>query len=226
MPVYSRQWSGMRPCTILRANATGGKVVVQPRISHTPESDELTMSATVSIRVATTADEPTLRALIPRSAHALSAGFYSDAERDAAITYVFGVDSQLIVDGTYLIAEQSGEVCGCGGWSKRRTLFGGDQHKDIDDPLLDPRTDAARIRAFFVAPEFARQGVGGLLMRACARAAFDAGFRALELMATLPGVPLYTHYGFVAQEEVFERAPNGVKIPFVRMHRQLETAEL
>lgn len=184
------------------------------------------MSATVSIRVAAAADEPTLRALIPRSAHALSAGFYSDAERDAAIEYVFGVDSQLIADGTYLVAERAGEICGCGGWSKRRTLFGGDQHKDVDDPLLDPRIDAARIRAFFVAPEFARQGVGGLLMRACARGAYSAGFRALELMATLPGVPLYAHYGFVAQEDVVEVAPNGVKIPFVRMRRRLDSAEL
>ncbi len=181
------------------------------------------MSSAVTIRVASVADEPTLRALIPRSAHALSTGFYSDAERDAAIQYVFGVDSQLIADGTYLVAERFNEIVGCGGWSKRRTLFGGDQHKDMDDALLDPRVDAARIRAFFVAPEFARQGIGGLLMRACARAAFEAGFRELELMATLPGVPLYTAYGFAVYENVIEVAPNGVHIPFVRMHRRLET---
>lgn len=177
----------------------------------------------VTIRIATVADEPPLRVLIPRSAHALSRGFYSDAERDAAIQYVFGVDSQLIRDGTYLVAERDGEIVGCGGWSKRRTLFGGDQHKDVDDPLLDPKVDAARIRAFFVAPEFARQGVGGLLMRACACAAFEADFRALELMATLPGVPLYAAYGFSAQENVVEVAPNGVRIPFVRMHRRLDS---
>ena len=183
-------------------------------------------SSAVTIRVATVADEPALRALIPRSAHALSTGFYSDAERDAAIQYVFGVDSQLIMDRTYLVAERDGAIVGCGGWSKRRTLFGGDQHKDIDDPLLNPSVDAARIRAFFVAPEFARQGIGGLLMRACAHAAFDAGFRALELIATLPGVPLYGAYGFSVHENVIEVAPNGVNIPFVRMHRRLDTAEI
>jgi len=184
------------------------------------------MSTAVTIRVATVADEPVLRALIPRSAHALSAGFYSAAERDAAIQYVFGVDSQLIADGTYLVAERGSEILGCGGWSKRRTLFGGDQRKDADDPLLNPGVDAARIRAFFVAPECARQGIGGLLMRACARAAFEADFRALELMATLPGVPLYAAYGFLAQENVVEVAPNGVHIPFVRMYRRLDAAEI
>ncbi len=183
-------------------------------------------SASVRIRVATTADEPALRALIPRSAHALSAGFYSDDERDAAITYVFGVDSQIIRDGTYFVAERDGVLCGCGGWSQRRTLYGGDQHKTIEDPLLDPAHDAARIRAFFVAPEYARQGIGGLLMRACAAAAHDAGFRALELMATLPGVPLYEAYGFVAVEQVAELAPNRVRIRFVRMSRGLVGREI
>lgn len=182
--------------------------------------------ASVRIRTALPEDEPLLRLLIPRSAHALSAGYYSDAERDAAIRYVFGVDSQLIRDGTYLVADSADGIRGCGGWSKRRTLFGGDQHKAQEDPLLDPATDAARIRAFFVAPEFARQGIGGLLMRACAAAAFDAGFRQLELMATLPGVPLYEAYGFVALENVVEVAPNGVRIPFVRMHRRLEGRNL
>ncbi len=180
----------------------------------------------ILIRVAASGDEPALRTLIPRSAHALSAGYYSDAERDAAITYVFGVDTTLIRDGTYLVADSADGIRGCGGWSKRRTLFGGDQHKATEDLLLDPVTDAARIRAFFVAPEFARQGIGGMLMHACASAAFDAGFRQLELMATLPGVPLYQAYGFSALESVVEVAPNGVRIPFVRMHRRLDAREL
>ena len=191
-----------------------------------------------TLRLANSTDIPALRALIRASAHALSAGFYSPAERDAAIEYVFGVDTTLIVDGTYFVVESIAvdatnsdsssrtELCGCGGWSKRRTLFGGDQHKAASDPLLDPRTDAARIRAFFVAPAFARQGIGGRLMQACAHAAFTAGFRQLELMATLPGVPLYTAYGFTAQEDVIEHAPNGVHIPFVRMHRTLLSPSL
>ncbi len=186
----------------------------------------MSTSGAVQIRAATTSDEPALRELIPRSARALSAGFYSDDERDAAITYVFGVDSQLIRDGTYLVAVRDGVVCGCGGWSRRRSLYGGDQHRTAEDPLLDPAEDAARIRAFFVAPEFARQGIGGLLMRACATAAYDAGFRQLELMATLSGVPLYRAFGFEVLENVAEAAPNGVRIPFVRMHRGLEEREL
>lgn len=196
----------------------------------------------VALRHATPADIQALRALIRESAHALSDGFYSPAERDAAIQFVFGVDTTLIADGTYFVAESvtaseasrdtlagiAGDsvIVGCGGWSKRRTLFGGDQHKDASDPLLDPRTDAARIRAFFVAPHFARQGIGGRLMHACAEAAFSAGFRQLELMATLPGVPLYVAYGFTAQEDVMELAPNGVRIPFVRMHRALPSPTL
>lgn len=189
----------------------------------------------VALRLATPADIPALRALIRASAHELSAGFYSHAERDAAIEYIFGVDTTLIADGTYFVAESVARstddesisvLCGCGGWSNRRTLFGGDQHKAASDPLLDPRTHAARIRAFFVAPTFARQGIGGRLMQACAEAAFSAGFRQLELMATLPGVPLYVAYGFTAQEDVMELAPNGVHIPFVRMHRALTSPSL
>ncbi len=179
------------------------------------------MTVPTSVRLATPADEPLLRVLIPRSARALSAGFYSETEAEAAITYVFGVDSMLIADGTYFVAAGGEEIRGCGGWSKRRTLYGGNQHKDAVDPLLDPAVDAARIRAFFVAPECARQGIGALLMQACATAAFDAGYRRLELMATLPGVPLYSAFGFAPLVEVVETAPNGVRIPFVRMGRAL-----
>jgi GNAT superfamily N-acetyltransferase len=164
--------------------------------------------------------------LIPRSARGLSAGFYSTTETEAAIRYVFGVDAQLIRDGTYLIAEGDGDLRGCGGWSRRRTLYGGDQHKKSEDPLLDPTTSAARIRAFFVAPEFARQGIGRLLLQECARAAYAAGFRRMELMATLPGVPLYAAFGFMAREETVEMLPNGVAIRFVRMERALEAPTL
>ncbi len=179
------------------------------------------MSTPLTIRAATAADLDALGELIPRSARALSAGFYSAAQTESAIRFVFGVDTQLVADGTYLVAESAGAIAGCGGWSRRRTLYGGDQHKHTADPLLDPSTDAARIRAFFVAPEFARRGVGGALMRACAAAAEAAGFRRLELMATLPGVPLYEAYGFRAIEEVSERLPDGVALPFVRMGRAL-----
>ena len=191
-----------------------------------------------TLRLANSTDIPALRALIRASAHTLSAGFYSPAERDAAIEYVFGVDTTLIVDGTYFVVESNAidvtnsdsssrtELCGCGGWSKRRSLFGGDQHKAASDPLLDPRTDAARIRAFFVHPQFARRGIGGQLLQACASAAFAAGYRTLELMATLPGVPLYSSYGFTVLEDVVEHTPGGVTVPFVRMHRPLASPTL
>ena len=177
--------------------------------------------ADVRTRLATNADLPTLHTLIPESVRALSTSFYSEAVIESAIRYIFGVDTTLIADGTYFVAESESVICGCGGWSKRRTLFGGDRHKSVDDPLLDPHTDAARIRAFFVAPAFARRGIGALLMQTCATAAFNAGFRQLELMATLPGVPLYLACGFRATEHVEHLLPNGVRIPFVRMHRTL-----
>ena len=182
------------------------------------------MSSSAIIRLAVADDEAALRALIPRSARALSAGFYSEEQIEAAVEHIFGVDSMLIRDGTYMVAALGDRMCGCGGWSRRRTLFGGDQHKSDEDPLLDPTVDAARIRAFFVAPECARQGVGRLLMRACANAAYASGFRQLELMATLPGVPLYESFGFTAVENVDEATPSGVRIPFIRMHRALDAA--
>jgi GNAT superfamily N-acetyltransferase len=182
--------------------------------------------ASINIRPAGPSDVPALQELIPRSARALSAGFYTEPQAEAAIRYIFGVDSALIRDGTYFVAESGAGIHGCGGWSRRRTLYGGDQHKDTEDPLLDPATDAARIRAFFVAPEFARRGIGGQLMQACASAAYAAGFRQLELMATLPGVPLYAAFGFEPREDVIEQLPNGVAVPFVRMHRLLNDPSL
>jgi GNAT superfamily N-acetyltransferase len=175
-----------------------------------------------TIRLATTADEPALRAMIPRSARALSHGYYTAAQAEAAITHIFGLDTTLLSDGTYFVVESpEGALAGCGGWSRRRTLYGGNQHKAAEDPLLDPATDAARIRAFFVSPEHARRGVGALLLTECVRAAGAAGFQRLELMATLPGVPLYEASGFRAMEAVTETVPGPVDIPFVRMERLL-----
>jgi GNAT superfamily N-acetyltransferase len=113
-------------------------------------------------------------------------------------------------------------VVGCGGWSRRRTLYGGDQMKSGADPLLDPRTEAARIRAFFVHPDWARRGIGSGIMRACMDAARAAGFRRLELMATLPGEPLYRRFGFAVEERVETVLPDGVRVPFVRMVRSTE----
>jgi predicted N-acetyltransferase YhbS len=175
----------------------------------------------VTLRLATPADVPALLELIPASVRALSPGFYDEAQIESAIRHVFGPDTQLIADGTYFVAEAGGVIVGCGGWSRRRTLYGGDQMKDADDPLLDPATEAAKIRAFFVHPAWARRGVGSAIMRACTDAARAAGFGALELMATLPGEPLYRAFGFRAVERVTATFPDGVAVPFVRMARPM-----
>jgi GNAT superfamily N-acetyltransferase len=175
----------------------------------------------LALRTAASTDSATLGALIERSARALSVGFYTQTETEAAIRYVFGVDSQLVADGTYFVVEESGRIVGCGGWSKRSTLYGGDQRPVGARDLLDPKTEAAKIRAFFVDPEHARRGVGRLLLDACTDAARAAGFSRLELMATLPGVPFYAAHGFVEEAGVTDVLPDGTAVRFVRMARVL-----
>ena len=179
------------------------------------------MPLDVKLRIATRDDIPSLSTLIEWSARELSRGFYSEAETESAIRYVFGVDTQLIEDGTYYVAELDGALAGCGGWSRRNTLYGGDQRPVGEDSLLDPATDAARIRAFFVAPAAARRGVGRALLEECTRAAVRSGFRALTLMATLPGVPFYTALGFAPVEDVVDVLPDGTPLRFVRMSRPI-----
>jgi GNAT superfamily N-acetyltransferase len=180
------------------------------------------MAEAVSLRLATHDDIPALSRLIVDSARELSRGFYSDAETESAIRYVFGVDTALVQDGTYFVATLEGALAGCGGWSKRNTLYGGDQRPVGEAQLLDPAVDPARIRAFFVAPTAARRGVGRALLTECARAAAKAGFRSLTLMATLPGVPFYAALGFHADEDVVDVLPDGTPLPFVRMSRAIE----
>jgi GNAT superfamily N-acetyltransferase len=174
------------------------------------------------MRVAQAADVPVLQELIARSARGLSVGYYTPAQTEAAVRYVFGVDSQLIADGTYFVVEEGGAVVACGGWSRRRTLFGGDQAKTAVDPLLDPAIEPARIRAFFVDPRHARQGLGRRLVDECTRAARAAGFRSLELVATLPGEPLYAAAGFTVSERFELTLPGDVRVPVARMRRELE----
>ncbi len=169
------------------------------------------------IRLAIPADIPELNALIPLAARALSEGFYSEREVEAAIRYIFGVDTQLVADQTYFVVEDGHSLLGCGGWSRRRSLYGGDQMKTGPDPLLDPTTDAARIRAFFVHPGHARRGIGSMLMRACIAAAHAAGFQRLELVATLPGEPLYRKFGFAELERFEDTLPDSTRVPVVRM---------
>jgi GNAT superfamily N-acetyltransferase len=175
------------------------------------------------LRLATLDDVPALRTLIAESARGLSTGFYSLAQIEAAVTHVFGVDTQLIADGTYYVIDTQGSPVAVGGWSGRRTLYGGDQMKGDADPRLDPATEPARIRAFFVHPKWARRGLGRRLYLACTWAAWEAGFREFELLATRPGEPLYAALGFAVVEPVTVDAPGDVEIPCVRMRRAIDS---
>jgi GNAT superfamily N-acetyltransferase len=174
------------------------------------------------MRLATDADVPALQQLIERSVRALSEGFYSPAQIDSALRYVFGADTLLIADGTYyVIPADDGSLMAAGGWSRRATLYGGDQMKGATDPLLDPATQPARIRAFFVHPAWARRGLARQLFERCSRDALAAGFHSLELMATLPGEPLYRALGFAEIERLTTTLPDGIGLPVVRMGRPL-----
>ncbi|BBB63441.1 N-acetyltransferase [Undibacterium sp. KW1] len=179
------------------------------------------MNDNVKIRCATEADITAMQALIARSAIQLSASFYTPEQAQALLTHVFGVDTQLIDDQTYFVIEEQGSMLACGGWSKRKTLFGGDQAKQGVDNLLDPAIDAARIRAFFVEPKAARRGLGSLLLEHCSTQAQAAGFRVLELAATMPGEPLYLACGFTVFERFDLGLPGGVVAPLSRMRKQL-----
>lgn len=175
----------------------------------------------VTVRAAAPADIPAMEALIKRSGIELSAGFYTEEQAQAVTRHVFGVDTQLVADQTYFAVERQGLLVACGGWSKRSTLFGADHTKQGVDALLDPATEAARIRAFFVDPSAARQGLGRLLLKHCADAAADAGFRTLELAATMPGVPLYRACGF-SEIDTFElELPGPVRVPLTRMRKAI-----
>lgn len=179
-------------------------------------------AAPFTVDIALPADIPVLDAMIPGAVRALSQGFYTTEQIESAIRFVFGVDTQLVTDRTYFIVRSGTHIAGCGGWSKRRILYGADKMKTDADPLLDPGVDAARIRAFFVSPGFARQGVGSMLLERCVDGARAEGFRALELAATLPGQPLYARHGFEPLETVAKPLPDGVIVPFVLMRRVIE----
>jgi len=169
------------------------------------------------------ADVPALTQLIDASVRGLQAADYSPSQIDSALASVYGVDSQLIEDGTYFVVEaaeaDTSAIVACGGWSKRKTLYGGDVWKAREDSLLDPRTDAAKIRAFFVHPQWVRRGLGTMLLDACEQAAMAAGFRRFEMGATLSGVPLYRARGYVALENLGVPLANGESLPIVRMQK-------
>ena len=182
------------------------------------------MGDAVSIRPAHDADVVLLEALIPLAVRGLSGPFYNSRQIESAIAHVFGVDRQLIADGTYFVAETpSGNVVACGGWSRRKTMFGGDRtgFKEPNDTLLDPSRDAARLRAFFVHPKFSRRGIGRRIVERCEREARNAAFTSMELVATLPGEPLYTACGYHSIERFDIDIPGGVPVPATKMHKAL-----
>ena len=180
----------------------------------------------IRIRKAIAADIPRLREVIEDSVRGLQAGDYSPAQIEGALQSVYGVDSQLIADGAYLVAEAidsqgKPEIVGCGGWSKRKTLYGGDQYAGREDSLLDPSQHAAKIRAFFVHPKWARRGIGSLILEACESAALEAGFTRLEMGATLSGVAFYKAKGYAAVENQEVPLGNGELLPIVKMEKRV-----
>ncbi len=173
------------------------------------------------LRVASEADRTEIAALIEASVRGLQAGDYTAAQIEGALTTVFTIDSQLIVDGTYLVAvAEDGSLAGCGGWSYRKTLYGGDHHKRRTAPeTLNPAVDAAKIRAIFVHPAYARQGVGSALLRAAEEAAAAAGFRRFEMGSTLTGVSLYVRKGYRETSRVSAPVGGGEQIEVVLMSK-------
>ena len=171
------------------------------------------------LRKATTTDIPAIQKLIDASVRGLQAQDYTQEQIDAALRTVFTVDTQLIEDGTYFVFEQDGEMVGCGGWSQRKTLCGGDHHAMRENALMDPSQDAAKIRAIFVAPQWARHGIGSLLLKAAEDAAVAVGFRRLEMGATLTGVPVYLRRGYRKVETMMVPLENDVTLPVVRMEK-------
>ena len=177
-----------------------------------------------AVRKATLEDRPAIEALIEISARRLSRHDYSEAQIEAALAGVFGVDTELIRDGTYFVAEASGVLVGCGGWSKRRTLFGGDRYPNREAGELDPKSEPAKIRAFFVHPDWARKGIAKRILGRCESEAGAYGFKSIELMATLPGVPFYAACGYEAGASLLHDMGNGITLPLVPMKKSLVKA--
>lgn len=178
-----------------------------------------------ALRLAREDDIPQLETLIEHSVRELQSPHYSSGQMDGALGTVFGVDRQLIRDRTYFVVEQGGALIACGGWSKRESLFGTDAMHAATDALLDPLRGAARIRAFFVHPDYARHGLGRAILLACEDAIRAARFRSIELVATLPGVPFYQAFDYETGERYEVPLVNGLSLPVVRMTKNLRTDE-
>jgi GNAT superfamily N-acetyltransferase len=186
----------------------------------------VTVEQPLRVRLATSEDIPALGELIEVSVRVLQRADYSREQREAALGTVYGVDTQLIADLTYYAVEVGGEadpkrLVACGGWSMRRTLFGSDHGPDRDSQLLDPAFDAAKIRAFFVHPDWVRRGLATLLLKTCEDAAYLRGFRRFEMGATLTGVPMYAARGYIREETIEVPLPNGLSLSVIRMSKRM-----
>ncbi len=184
----------------------------------------MTPTPEFTIRLATAADIPALHLLIEQSIRGLQTNDYTPAQIQGAIGHALGLDTQLIADQTYFIAEPTTQprvLAGCGGWSFRKTLFGSDHGPNRVLESLDPATDAAKIRAIFIHPNFARRGLGSLILTHCENAAHHAGFQRFEMGSTLTGVPLYTQRGYQRLNQVDVPLPNGEVLPVIRMTKSL-----
>jgi len=174
----------------------------------------------LALRISAEADEPAMRALMQRAIAELLKP-YLPAEGVAASFEIMGLDSQLIADRTYFAVTDGGAIVGCGGWSRRATLFGGDHTAGRDAALLDPARDAARVRAMYTDPVHTRHGIGRMVLDACETAARAEGFARVELAATLAGEPLYRACGYQVIEPFVSRTSTGVEVPLVRMGKAL-----
>ena len=182
--------------------------------------------AEFTTRLALEADIPALTALMDAAIGELQRGFLDEAQIESSRT-IMGIDTELIADGTYFVVESEGDIAGCGGWSRRATLYGGNQSPGRDSRLLDPAVEPARVRAMYTNPAYARRGVGRLILRLCENAAAAEGFTRLELMSTLSGEPLYTAYGFRPLERVEDATGGaGVPVPCVRMAKPVDPSLL
>ena len=175
----------------------------------------------MNLRNACLDDVPALQVLIDASVRELQAEDYTPEQIELALRTVFSVDTQLIEDGTYFVAERGGQLAGCGGWSRRKTLCGGNHHSVRDDALLDPACEAANIRAMFVHPRYARQGLGTLMLEAAEQAAAAEGFTCLEMASTLAGVPLYLHKGYRVVEYTDVPLADGISLAVVHMAKTI-----
>ena len=173
------------------------------------------------LRIARDEDAPALERLIEHVTRTSLARCYSEAQLAVALGPVFGLDRQLVRDGTYFVIESADEIVACGGWSKRLAVYGGDRERVGADTELNPQTDAARVRAFFVHPSWERRGIGRALLEASEEAIRKAGFQRIELAATLAGEPLYVRHGYAVAERYDAPMPGGLAIAVVRMTKSL-----